>query len=149
MTLRASKRDEHQGLNSSEHQVGTELQQLLTEMDEHRTSGDFAAPVSVESLTEVGQVAAQYNRVLSVINSERRQLVRANQEAHTANQDLIDVQSELQRRMGELSEFNEVSVGREMRMIELKEEINALRAQAGLSPRYDVGTDTPSTTGRV
>ncbi len=36
----------------------------------------------------------------------------------------------------ELARFNSVAVGREMRMVELKKEINELRARAGESPRY-------------
>ena len=36
-------------------------------MDEQRRSGDFAQPVRVEPHTEVGQIAAEYNRVLTAI----------------------------------------------------------------------------------
>ena len=36
----------------------------------------------------------------------------------------------------ELSSFNRVAVGRELRMIELKKEVNSLLAQAGLEERY-------------
>lgn len=42
----------------------------------------------------------------------------------------------IQRQINELIQFNNVSVGRELRMIELKKEINELRAQAGQPPRY-------------
>jgi PAS domain S-box-containing protein len=42
----------------------------------------------------------------------------------------------IQRQIKELTQFNSVSVGRELRMIELKKEINALCAQAGQPPRY-------------
>jgi PAS domain S-box-containing protein len=37
---------------------------------------------------------------------------------------------------GELTRFNRAMVGRELRMIELKKEVNALCAQIGKSPRY-------------
>jgi hypothetical protein len=36
----------------------------------------------------------------------------------------------------ELSGFNSAAVGREIRMIELKKEINGLCEEAGLAPRY-------------
>ncbi len=36
----------------------------------------------------------------------------------------------------ELTRFNEAMVGRELRMVELKQEINALCAQLGQPPRY-------------
>lgn len=42
----------------------------------------------------------------------------------------------IQRQIKELTQFNSVSVGRELRMIELKKEINALCTQAGQPPRY-------------
>ena len=38
----------------------------------------------------------------------------------------------------ELSHFNEVMVDREIRMIALKEEVNALCAKAGQAPRYTI-----------
>jgi PAS domain S-box-containing protein len=42
----------------------------------------------------------------------------------------------IQKQIKELTQFNSVSVGRELRMIELKQEINALCAKAGQPPRY-------------
>lgn len=42
----------------------------------------------------------------------------------------------IQRQINELTQFNNVSAGRELRMIELKKEINALCLQAGQAPRY-------------
>ncbi len=41
----------------------------------------------------------------------------------------------------ELSRFNDASVGRELRMIELKKEINALCCKAGLPLRYQLDSD--------
>jgi len=40
------------------------------------------------------------------------------------------------RNMEELERFNRVAVGRELRMVELKREVNELRARLGESPRY-------------
>jgi PAS domain S-box-containing protein len=47
-------------------------------MDEHRRSGDFARPVRVEPYTEIGQIAAEYNRVLGAIGrrTDSLQLLR-------------------------------------------------------------------------
>ncbi len=44
--------------------------------------------------------------------------------------------AELQAINDELARFNRVAVGRELRMIELKKEINALYAQLGQPPPY-------------
>jgi len=45
----------------------------------------------------------------------------------------------------ELERFNSVSVGRELRMIDLKQEVNELCIQAGQPPRYalDPGDEQP------
>jgi two-component system CheB/CheR fusion protein len=46
------------------------------------------------------------------------------------------------RQLDELSRFNDAAVGRELRVIELKKEINDLCAQAGKESRYKVDFDT-------
>ncbi len=43
----------------------------------------------------------------------------------------------------DMAHFNQVAVGRELRMIELKEEVNELCAQAGLPPRHSLDFDEP------
>lgn len=40
--------------------------------------------------------------------------------------------------MQELVEFNDMVVDREIRMVELKQEVNELSERAGLMPRYDL-----------
>jgi len=52
-------------------------------------------------------------------------------------QELVDERTaELQATNDELTRFNQAMVGRELRMIELKQEINVLCAKLGQSPRY-------------
>lgn len=51
---------------------------------------------------------------------------------------LKNAQQDLQERNKELARFNESIVGREMRMIELKKEVNELCAKAGIAPHYDL-----------
>lgn len=50
-------------------------------------------------------------------------------------------EQEILRHMEELERFNRVSVGRELRMIELKKEINELCARLGEAPRYSMEFD--------
>jgi two-component system CheB/CheR fusion protein len=50
-------------------------------------------------------------------------------------------EAEILRHVEELERFNSASVGRELRMIELKEEVNELCEEAGLPPRYPLDFD--------
>ena len=75
--LRVPPEDEQIGLNVSEHGASTEILDLFGEMDQHRQSNDFTTPVAVEPHTEIGQIAAQYNRVLARFNAETRKLRNA------------------------------------------------------------------------
>jgi len=45
-------------------------------------------------------------------------------------------EEEVRAQLGELKRFNTVAVGRELRMIELKKEVNALRSRLGEAPVY-------------
>ncbi|UUO08376.1 ammonium transporter [Blastopirellula sp. J2-11] len=73
MPFRVPREHELKGLNISEHGASTELIDLLTDMQRQRNLGDFSEDVHVEPHTEVGQIAAEYNRVLAKVNSEMKQ----------------------------------------------------------------------------
>ena len=68
--LRVTPEQERVGLNVAEHGVSTELIDLLDEMRSHRIGGDFSRRVTVEPHTEVGQIADEYNRVLTRVTGE-------------------------------------------------------------------------------
>jgi ammonium transporter len=74
------------GLNIAEHGASTDIADLLTDMDEHRRSGDFDRPVRVEPHTEVGQIAAEYNRVLDTIGRRTDSLQLLRHTAAAANE---------------------------------------------------------------
>jgi PAS domain S-box-containing protein len=50
----------------------------------------------------------------------------------------IQAEEALAQRVAELERFNRLTVGREMRMIELKRQVNELSVQVGQPPPYDV-----------
>ncbi len=89
--LRIDPEGERRGLNIAEHNASTEILDLLTEMDHQRRSNDFSRHVNVEPHTEVGQIAAQYNRVLDKINAEtaRREETMHVLETRTKSLDLL------------------------------------------------------------
>jgi ammonium transporter len=94
--FRIDREGELAGLNVAEHGASTEIGDLLSDMDEHRRSGDFARPVRVEPHTEVGQIAAEYNRVLAAIRGRNDSLQLLQRTAAAANEstsveDALDV----------------------------------------------------------
>ena len=67
--FRVTDKEEIQGLNISEHGATTELIDLLYDMERQHSDGTFTS-VAVEPHTEVGQIANQYNRVITRVNEE-------------------------------------------------------------------------------
>ncbi|QDV44887.1 Signal transduction histidine-protein kinase BarA [Stieleria neptunia] len=68
--LRVPRRHEYIGLNIAEHQANSELQDLLTQMSRHRKGREFSHRVKIEPFTEIGQIAAAYNRVIAEVDQE-------------------------------------------------------------------------------
>ncbi|QEF99396.1 Signal transduction histidine-protein kinase BarA [Stieleria maiorica] len=68
--LRVPRRHEYIGLNIAEHQANSELQELLTQMSRHRKGREFSGRVKIEPFTEIGQIAAAYNRVITEVEHE-------------------------------------------------------------------------------
>jgi ammonium transporter len=84
--FRVDREGEIAGLNIAEHGASTEIGGLLADMDEQRRSGDFARPIHVEPNTEVGQIAAEYNRVLAAIGRRTDSLQLLRHTAAAANE---------------------------------------------------------------
>ena len=137
--LRVGRLEEIQGLNMTEHQVGNELRDLLLDMEAHKQSDLFDQPAHVEPYTEVGQVADRYNSVMEQMVNEKAKALEMAQAAFKAEREGRLLREQLEQKVNELNEIMRVTVGREMRMIALKEEINVLAGKAGEPPPYDLG----------
>ncbi len=67
MPLRVPPEHELRGLNVSEHGARTELLELLQAMEVQEKTGQLSVRVPVEPFTEVGQIAAAYNRMMDAL----------------------------------------------------------------------------------
>ncbi|MGB3492322.1 MAG: ammonium transporter [Elainellaceae cyanobacterium] len=63
--IRVSHKDEHIGLNVSEHGASSDLVDLFTVMRRQERTGDLSLRVRSEASTPVGQIARRYNRVIA------------------------------------------------------------------------------------
>lgn len=68
--VRVSPEAERAGLNLAEHGASSDLLDLFTDIQTNRLDGDVEAHVRVEPHTEVGQLAAEYNRMVDHVASE-------------------------------------------------------------------------------
>jgi len=51
---------------------------------------------------------------------------------------LKEAERELKAKFDELARFRRMAIGRELKMIELKKEINAIRTECGLPEKYKI-----------
>lgn len=126
MNLRVSESQEAIGLNISEHGAITESSELIRQMQSHQDEGDFDQPVDASEHTEVGVIAAQYNRVLASFVAEKRSLEEEREASNLARDDALRAREELSGVVEKLNGFNALAIEREKRMVELKGEVNRL-----------------------
>jgi ammonium transporter len=98
------------GLNVAEHGASTAMSDLLTDMDEHRRTGDFARPVHVELHTEVGRIAAEYNRVLGAMRHRSDSLNLLRRTSAAANES-SSVEEAMALTLDEVCEFTGWPIG--------------------------------------
>lgn len=136
--LRVSEHDEDVGLNVAEHSARTDMLDLLSEMEDHWLKGDFSRAVPVEPNTEMGKIAKQYNLVLNRVVLEKEKANKEAQHAKQAQSIAESANTELQETIQELNAFNDITINRELRLIELKQQINTLNRQQNLPEPFDL-----------
>ena len=139
--LRVTPEEERIGLNVVEHGVSTEFFDLVTDMQEQYRITNFTTRLNVESGSDVEIVAAQYNRVLDKVNEETNIAIQMAETAELSREQTEQACAELEDTVAELREFKQLSEGRELRMIELKTEVNRLADLLGEPQRYGVDFD--------
>lgn len=113
----------------------------LKEVTVRIASLDFTATADETSNDEMGQLARAYNsmtlklkesyRNLDASNQQlkasNQQLDASTQQLRAANQQLTATGKELKEKMADVEVFNKAMIGRELKMIELKKEIEELK----------------------
>ncbi|MBF0147020.1 MAG: PocR ligand-binding domain-containing protein [Magnetococcales bacterium] len=106
------------------------LQARQSETDMRR--GRLAALSLAEDAQKAREELADYQKHLESLVEERTAELRKD----VARRRLAE--AKVQEKMVELEQFTSVAVGRELRMIALKEEVNALCADLGRQPPYEI-----------
>ncbi|MCK4464047.1 MAG: HAMP domain-containing protein [Candidatus Omnitrophica bacterium] len=86
--------------------------------------GDLGVTVDVRGKDEIGALAESFNRMAKDLKGYRQKL---QEWGETLEQKVREKTKELRKKVEELEEFNKLAVGRELKMIELKKEIEDLK----------------------
>ncbi|MFA7113958.1 MAG: HAMP domain-containing protein, partial [Candidatus Omnitrophota bacterium] len=114
--------------------------------------GDFTYRIQGEDEDDIGKLITAFNNMSKEIDSNEKQIravnqqLRANeQQLRATNQQLVAGEEKLRlseqllkRKLEDLESFHKITVGRELKMIELKKEINSLLQALGRDLRYHI-----------
>ena len=98
--------------------------QELSDVARRVGEGDLDARVNVQSSDEVGQLAESFNQMIVLVKESRAEVDR---KVKAQTQKIVEQQKKAERVMRDLEEVNKAMTGRELRMVELKKEIQALK----------------------
>ncbi len=88
-------------------------------------AGKLDTQIAVNSNDEIGDLASSFNEMAEHLESTT-----------TSIEKLQQAEEKLQKTVKELEQFNNLAVGRELQMIELKKEIDSLLCEFGREERY-------------
>jgi len=114
-----------------------ESKQLTLQHLRKRTSGERVPPYEMEIRTQTGQRLVCRVHIAPLI--DRRGKVQTDMISIFDITDRKLAEERLQQMLGDMEKYNDLMVGREMRVVELKQEINALLQGAGRPPAYPIG----------
>lgn len=102
--------------------------ELLSKAAEQIRSGNLDIQVPVNSRDEMGQLAVAFNHMAGSLKQAQQQLTEYSRELE---QQVEGRTKELQTKIAELEQMNNILVGREIKMSELKKENEELKARVG------------------
>lgn len=99
---------------------------VLVSAIESIRSGDYSKKLTLDRDDELGRLASSFNAMIRTISKSRKAL-----EAYSADLEnkVKERTKELEQKTEDLEKFNKIAVGRELKMIELKDEIKSLKAK--------------------
>ena len=101
---------------------------MLNETVSEVAGGDFSKRATVQSKDEIGNFAKVFNQMLDTIEKSREAL----EDSEKNLEKVVDERTrELKKKVIEMKEFERVTIGRELKMIELKKKIKELEKKEG------------------
>ena len=119
-----------------------ESKQLLLQNLRKRKGGELLPPCEMEFRTQSGQRLVGRVSVVTLTNNRGKILADMVSVSDITDRKLAE--ERLQKMLCDMERYNRLMVGREIRVVELKKEVNALLQQAGRPAAYPIGDTTPS-----
>jgi HAMP domain-containing protein len=108
-------------------------------------NGKLDVRADIRAKGEIGFLVTAFNDMVDQlsageqqIRAREQQLKAYNEQLKANEQSLIKAQNELEMKIRDLELYKEITVGRELKMITLKREINAILKEFGREPKYDI-----------
>lgn len=100
---------------------------LMTKAVRDFSIGKKPALSRVEKADELGELQNAFAKLLDDLSASKRIISSRETDLERMNADLDETKRQLERKLKELEEFNGAMVGRELKMVELKQEIERLK----------------------
>jgi methyl-accepting chemotaxis protein len=106
-------------------------------------AGDFDSKVAVVSRDELGELASTFNDMVNQLKGllqKEKELAATAAAAEAEKKRAVELERayrQLQQKTMDLERFQRLTVGRELEMVKLKEEINTLLQQLGQPKKYE------------
>ena len=94
---------------------------------EHTQNPGSRSRLRIESNTEMLEISNSFNDLLDKLETQGERISKQGEELETKTEEVLASKNDLIKTNQELQELNKFMVGREMKMIELKKEVEALR----------------------
>jgi len=99
---------------------------LLTNATNVATTGTFNEPIKIKGKGEIARLVTMFNLMMLSLKESQSHL---EEKVQKRTKELRSIQLDLETKLAELEKFQNVTINRELKMIELKKEIEELKKQ--------------------